>query len=732
MSVSSNRTTLFAIFLFIFIGSLVYSNTLNVPFHFDDANNIKNPALRIENASVDEVLKALSTGTLKKRPVSNVSFAFNYYLGGYRVQGYHLVNISIHLFAGIFLYLLLRATLALPVNKEKYGSFPGLAFVTTLLWLVHPLGTQSVTYLVQRMNSLAAMFYILALLLYVMGRKRMMRAERRQASIPAWAWFFASGFSGLLAIGSKEIAATLPMIIFIYEWYFFQDLRWEWLRKKFYWLMGVVVLFGSMAYFYLGKIPWQVFLSDCPTRDFTAYERLLTQFRVVMHYISLLLYPNPNRLALDYNFPFSTSVIAPITTLYSLIGLVFFLLLVVLLARRERLLSFCILWFLGNLVIESSVICLEIIFEHRTYLPSMFFLLFVVTLLYRIGVNRKILSSMFVLLIFFFGIWTYDRNKVWNDPVALWSHDVALYPDNARSHNNLGLALTKTGKREQAEKEYRQALEIDPKAEVANNNLGSLLLLQDKRKEAEFYFREAVRCDPRYVQARFNLGVLLRENGEYEEAISHFRIALEKDPDDRVLHKNLGNTLLRSGNPKEALPHLRKARLKAPKDTEVLLDVAESLTQLGQGEQAISVYRKVLAIDNQQMSAHYNLALLLQQKGGSEEALSHYRSAERLAKYPAAMLYNFGNQLFRLDRFMEAEKIYRKFLNITPTFINTYNNLGLVLLRQGRYKEAVQCFAIAVRISPNYQLAYNNLKRATELMEGEIKDKTGGEQEGGE
>lgn len=708
------------ILFLIIIGSLVYSNTLNVPFHFDDTGNIKNPALRIEKASVDEVVRALSTGTLKTRPVSNLSFAFNYYLGGYRVQGYHLVNISIHLLAGIFLYLLLRATLALPVNKEKYGGFPGLAFVTSLLWLVHPLGTQSVTYLVQRMNSMTAMFYILALLLYVVGRKRQMRLERRQTSFRAWVWFFASGFSGLLAIGSKEIAATLPVMIFLYEWYFFQDLKWEWLRKKFYWLVGVVLVFGGMAFFYLGKPPWQVFFSSCPTRDFTAYERLLTQFRVVMRYISLLVYPNPDRLALDYNFPFSTSLFSPQTTFYSFVGIFSLLLLAVLLARKERLLSFCILWFFGNLVIESSVICLEIIFEHRTYLPSMFFLLFGVALFYRLGINRKIVSSVLLLLIMLFGHWTYNRNKVWHDSITLWTHDLSMFPDDARSHYNLGVALIKSGKLEQGEKEYRLAIELDPDAEIAHNSLGNLLLLQERREEAELHFREAVRIKPRYVKARVYLGVLLRENGEYEEAILHFRAALERESDDPVVNKNLGNTLLRSGNAEEGLPYLRKAQLKTPKDTELLLDVAECLMHLGQGEEAISVYREVLEIDNKQLPAHYNLALLLQQKGMSEEALAHYRSAERLAKYPKDLLYNFGNQLFRLNELDEAEKVYMNFLSITPSFIKAYNNLGLVFLNQKRYKEAVQCFTIAVSVSPSYALARNNLRMATELLEAEV------------
>lgn len=233
MQISINKKTLLALLSIIILGAVVYSNTLNVPFIFDDTKNIKNPALRIEQGSVDEMVAALSEGTLSTRPVTNLSFALNYFIGGYRVQGYHLVNIAIHLLSGVFLYFFIRATLRLPVNKSKYGSFSAIPLLATLLWVAHPLATQSVTYVVQRMNSMAAMFYILSLLFYITARNRQVAATGRWPDRSSLLLFFLAVFSGVLAIGSKEIAVTLPLLIFVYEWFFFQDLSWGWLKKEF-------------------------------------------------------------------------------------------------------------------------------------------------------------------------------------------------------------------------------------------------------------------------------------------------------------------------------------------------------------------------------------------------------------------------------------------------------------------------------------------------------------------
>ena len=239
----------------------IYSNTLRAPYFFDDEFNItRNPHIRLNQIKPEYLLRAGFESPIASRPVAYISFGLNYYFGGYDVFGYHLVNIAIHMITGLLLYFLVQATLAhswkagidasdrqsptadwVPAYGWQSLNPSWVSFWTTALWLVHPVQTQSVTYIVQRMNSIAAMFYVLSLLLYVQGRvsqKRRLNPSRHSSMHP-YIWFAGSLFSGLLALGSKEIAATLPFFILLYEWYFFQDLNRSWLRR--YWIWVVVI-----------------------------------------------------------------------------------------------------------------------------------------------------------------------------------------------------------------------------------------------------------------------------------------------------------------------------------------------------------------------------------------------------------------------------------------------------------------------------------------------------------
>jgi len=724
------KTTRWPIVLLVLFGTIIYANTLNVPFHFDDEYNIQHPALRMESLSLEQFKESLADGALRSRPVSNFSFALNYFVGGYRVQGYHLVNIGIHICGGIFLYLLLSLTLNLEVNRRKYPHGVVIALMASLLWLVHPLATQSVTYIVQRMNSMAAMFFVLALLLYAVGRSRQLSSPYGRGLLAHWGWFAGSFFSSLLAIGSKEIAATIPFFIFLYEWYFFQDLRWEWLKKKLVWLGGIFLAFIGIAYGYTsGQIIERVF-NSCGGRDFTMIERVLTQFRVVIHYITLVIYPNPNRLALDYDFPVSVSLFSPITTLISLVTIVAVVLLAIIISRRERLISFCILWFFGNLVIESSVICLEMVFEHRTYLPSMFLVFLVVAIAYRIAKRHTaVVSTLLALTTIVCGYWTIERNAVWQTSLALWSDSVAKHPGKARPHSNLGLALVEAGELEQAKEEYMVALKIDQDAHIPHNNLAGLYQREGKLELAEFHYQEAVRLKPDYQTSRMNYGVLLREQGQYVAAANHFRHALEKDPENRLVNKNLGNALLRSGQPEEALPVLEQALVGLPHDTELLLDVGEVKMLLGRFDEALATYQKILEKDRGESSAHYHLALLVKQMGREQEALFHYREADRLMRYPVALKYDLGNLFFRLGELAEAEKTYKEFLEVVPAIVMTCNNLGLVLINQGSVEEAIHFFQTALNISPTFQLAADNLRLAKEQLQQSYEKDGAGEKE---
>jgi hypothetical protein len=356
---------LIAIGLIAGVAFLVYSNTFSVPFQFDDRPNItQNPSIQIKVFTWDSVKRLIKTINLESiRFFSYFTLALNYYFGEFNVFGYHLVNLIIHAFTGIILYGFLIQTFNLPSLKERYGNVSyKVALFTSLIFIAHPVQTQSVTYIVQRMASLGGMFFVLAFLFYVQGR--LVKGQRR---------FFCFGgavFSYLLGVFSKENVVILPFFIALYEFYFFQNLDLSPRGRKILFILGGALLaFVVLGLAIWGKRYYDVMIEGYKMRSFTLPERVLTQFRVVLYYVTLLIYPHPSRLNLDYDFPVSKTILDPPTTLSSIIvvlGLIAYSLWV---AKKRPLLSFCILWYFGNLVIESSIFPLEMVFEHRLYLP---------------------------------------------------------------------------------------------------------------------------------------------------------------------------------------------------------------------------------------------------------------------------------------------------------------------------------------------------------------------------
>ena len=538
---------------------LIYTETLTTPFIFDDISNIRdNPHIRIPFLSFKNLAWAGFQSPLTNRPVANISFALNYYFHGYNLVGFHVVNILIHIASGFFLYFLVKATIRTPALRARYAKLSWIPFFTAFIWLVHPLQTQSVTYLVQRMNSMAAMFYVLSMLLYVKFR---LSAERRAK------WLFLSGciLAGLLAFGTKEISATLPGFIILYEWYFFQGLSRQWAKRHMLILAGIGVLIIGISLAYFGSEPWARILNDYNYRDFTLIQRVLTQFRVIIFYISLLIWPQPSRLNLDHDFALSYSLTNPMTTLLSLTIIIVLILLAILFAKRESLISFCILWFFGNLVIESSILGLELVFEHRNYLPSMLAILLLVALVFRY--LRPVWLGVVALCVMgtLFTIWTFERNNDWSNEITLYRDCVEKAPGKARPYNNLGAALIRSGNLAQAVEQFKAALKIKPDFDDAHYNLGYALSRQGNLEAGIHHFGETLRLDPDNLKALNNMGVALALKGRYREAVNYFEAALKLNPRDADIHNNIGISLKNMGKPDDAAKHFARAQALDPR-----------------------------------------------------------------------------------------------------------------------------------------------------------------------
>jgi len=566
---------------------LIYADTLTTPFIFDDIHNIRdNSHIRLTSLSLKNFIRAGFQSPHSSRPIANISFALNYYVGGYNPVGYHVVNIVIHLACGIFLFFLAKATLQTPALQSRYEKFGWIPFLAAFIWLTHPLQTQSVSYVVQRMNSMAAMFYVLSMLCYV--------KFRMSARSPS-KWLLLAGcvMSALLAFGTKEISATLPLFIILYEWYFFQQLDRRWARRHFLFLAGLGLLFLMIALVYLDFEPVAKILRGYGRRDFTPLQRLLTQSRVVMFYISLMLWPNPSRLNLDHDFALSYSLLNPVTTLVSIAVIIALIACAVLIARKEPLLSFGIIWFFGNLVIESSVIGLELVFEHRNYLPSMLGIMALVALVFRyvkpvwLGVIPLCVAGTL------FTTWTFERNRVWADEITLYRDCAEKSPQKARPHNNLGAALSRQGYLKEAIEHYHTALRLKPGYVDAHYNLGYALAKQGNLNEGMYHFQQVLRREPKHVKAHNNMGVSLVLQKRYSEAIHHFQSALRITPWDADVHTNLGYALMAQGTVDQAIRH----------------------------------YRRALELDPGLANAHTNLGLALRKQGDLEAARDHFTRA---------------------------------------------------------------------------------------------------------
>jgi Tfp pilus assembly protein PilF len=587
---------------------LIYTPSLTTPYIFDDISNIRdNPHIRIASLSLKNLAWAGFHSPIANRPVANISFALNYYINGYNPVGFHVVNVLIHIATGFILYFLAKTTLSTPALKTGYGRFGWIPFFTVFLWIVHPLQTQSVTYLVQRMNSLAAMFYILSMLLYV--RFRLSVTTRSK-----WLLFAGCVVSGLLAFGTKEISATLPGFIVLYEWYFFQGSNRQWGQRHLLQLLaaGLVVILVSLAYFKYA--PLARILSSYDTRDFTMIERVLTQFRVVIFYISLLIWPRPSRLNLDHDFALSYSLTDPITTLLALLVILALIVLAVLTARRDPLLSFGILWFFGNLVIESSVIGLELVFEHRNYLPSMLAIMALVALVFRY--IKPVWLAVIPLCIAgtVFTVWTFERNSVWADEITLYQDCAVKSPAKARAQNNLGAALIPHGRLAEAVDQFRKALAIKYDYADAHYNLGSALARQGNLEQAIHEFKESLRLEPENLRALNNLGVALVLLARYREAMNYLQAALKINPSDADVHSNLGFVLMKQGDPDGAIRHLSRALAIDPDHADALNNLGLVLMDQGQIEAAYQLFARALQINPNLEQARRNLAKIEQQR----------------------------------------------------------------------------------------------------------------------
>lgn len=458
----------------------VFLPGINGPWLFDDYGNlVYNSFIRVQHLNFKTLYNAsyaMAAGPLQ-RPVAMLSFALNYYFAGSfdSPLPFKLTNIVIHTINGILVFwffkLILERRAELNHSVDiiwKFGLEKNtwIALAAALLWVVHPIQVSSVLYVVQRMVELSAFFMLLSLICYFQARRQLIQGRLHRYSSPLL--LIASLVFWLLGILSKENALITPVLMLLLEYVFFpKEKPWCYWGKLKHWHRNAVKSMGAVLGFVAVFFIFQYALPGYTNRPFTLSERLLTESRILFFYLYLILIPQIDQFTLYHDdVILSTSLFSPWTTLPAILGHVALILfaIVSLSRKKQPILALGILWFYLGHALESTIFALELMHEHRNYLPSLGVFLVIVELI-RIGARQfnlpKLLWCLPVFFIFFSAV-TVTRAYQWSSSYKFYAFELIHHPRSAMANSGLAGVLTKMGRQEDAAKALRLAAEIQP------------------------------------------------------------------------------------------------------------------------------------------------------------------------------------------------------------------------------------------------------------------------------
>jgi tetratricopeptide (TPR) repeat protein len=628
---------------------LIYLNAFNASWHLDDRPNIlDNRGLHITNLQPDSLIRTFFTspeagGTITNRlyrPIPCLTFAINWYFGKNNVFGYHVVNILVHVLTAAILFLTILNVLKSPnLQKQYQGKEIFIAFLTAVLWAINPVQVQAVTYIVQRMASMAAMFYLLGIYFYVKTRYSRYPINRILLLLGC-------ALSFILALGSKQNTVTLPLALLLIEIICFQDLNSQGVKSAFIGgtIAGGVLLVLLGVWLFVPGNPLSI-IEGFESRPFSLYERLLTESRIVLFYLSLLFYPLPSRLSIEHDIALSTSLFDPWTTLPAI--LIHLALIGIALSRvkKQPLLAMAILFFYINHAIESTIIPLELIFEHRNYLPSLFLFLPVAAGFKKLldhykernKVFRYVLVCSSILIILGIGAGTYIRNMAWATEKTLWEDAMRKAPNSHRPLHNLAWSYyVKIGQYDKAIDLYEESLQLR-----TNNNFANPIAMS-------------------------NLALLYVEKKKYEKAIKLWQNALERLPTNAIIRHRYVIGLVEMKNWHAALENLDQLMAKHPAHFDYNYLKGYVLLNLKQYEAALKYFEQCLNLVSENQQA-------LLGAGISNNLMGHYGRAEaifrRVLKFAPdddlTLLWLVETNLSVDDR-QDVDRYLTKLLKIVP------------------------------------------------------------------
>jgi len=585
------------------ISSAVYANSFQNSFHFDDQHFIvENTYIRdLKNIPSFFISPRYSSFeqifTSHYRPLLVTSYAINYALGGLRPGGYHAVNLLFHIGSAFLLYLIISAVLGgreedrskkLEVrSKTKSNILPltsnfYIALSASLIFAVHPFNSEVVNYITARSSVMCAFFYLLSFYFWIRFRRgkvdvksEMLEVRRKKLEVrgeklevgsekildrsknKSYFLLLTSNFylfsllAFLLAMLTKEIAITLPVILFLYDFFFHRQQD----GKSRHNASSSSRCLPHLPYIILIIVPYLLYrisvygsITGGGTRDYLA--NFLTQPKVLLKYIQLMFLPAGHTIEHDIRLSASMADITVILSIASVLILLIMAYLLFRMGREWRMLSLFILWFFITLLPTTIIPLNAELQENRAYLAGVMSAVIAGWALTRL--KRRYIFPGLALLVIALSVLTFNRNFAWKDDLTLWSDAVAKSPMSARVHDNLGLAWMGVKKYDLAIGEFNKTLKLNPRYYLAYYNAGVAYQLQGDLEKARFAYEESLKINPSYFRSHYNAGIVYKNLGEPDMAISSYDRAIALDPRHPFVYNNLGVVLTEKGDYRRA------------------------------------------------------------------------------------------------------------------------------------------------------------------------------------
>ena len=616
----------------VFLGLLIYGQTFQFGFVFDDQYFIvNNPAIRGFGH-----VHLMWANLPKTRLIGIYTFAFNYVLGQLNPTGYHIFNFVIHLICVGLVWGL--ADLLFKITKmPREGLSKHLPYLIAVLFLVHPGQTQAISYISQRFESMAAMFYLSTVYLYLTARL----CENR---IRQTALFALCALCAVAGIFTKEVVMTVPIMIIVSEWILFPKKS----NRIFYMILCVI---GVLLFLLFRKIlnnGLSIFFNAVPSDShpgeiLTPAHYFLTQMRVFLTFLRLLILPILQNA--DYDYHVSTGFISPPLTLLGFCTIGGIIYLILKLRQTKPLIAFGLAWILITFSINLAPRA-NVIFEHKLYLISFGFFLTLASGLSLYIKNNQTLLRTLLCLTAFWAILSFQRNHIWREEFTLWDDVIKHSPHKGRPYNNRGLAWDRRG---------------NPRMALAD-------------------FNKAIEMEPSYINAYINRGFLLSKLGALPQALADDDKAVNLNPKLAGAYINRGQVYDKMGHFNEALADYNKAISLKDNLAESYNDRANVYFKMGNLPQAIADYNKALTFKTDYADVYYNLAFIYYRQGRFADAVDNYSKTLEINPKDASTYYNRAVAYYQLKEYAKAwidvKQMQALGANINPQLINALKNTG--------------------------------------------------------